>query len=161
MKSIISTFTLAAALLVAGCATSGRQMSYEAAAILELIVSNDGGGEELSADNSQVVIVTDNINTVVAGGTTSIPYLIEIMKSPLLSFDGFARCYSASEQILQKIDPDVDIFWQGGCETRDTPSGGCRILPGGRMDEHLFRKQVTYDVIKKAHALGIKGLPRL
>ena len=160
MKSIISTFTLAAALLVAGCATSGRQMSYEAAAILELIVSNDGG-LAVSADNSQVVIVTDNINTVVAGGTTSIPYLIEIMKSPLLSFDGFARCYSASEQILQKIDPDVDIFWQGGCETRDTPPGGFRILPGGRMDEHVFRKQVTYDVIKKAHALGVKGLPRL
>jgi hypothetical protein len=83
------------------------------------------------------------------------------MKNPLLSFDAFARCYSASEQILQKIDSDVDILWYGGCDTRDDPFGGWRILPGGQMDEHLFRKDVTHDVIKKANTLGVKGLPRL
>ncbi len=144
--------------LTTGCMTSQPVMSHEAGAMLERIVANDGGGMSFSRDHSHLVIETDNINEIVSSGTASLPHLVEILRNDRVSFDAFARCYSACDRILREIDPDIRILWYGGGRTKEAPSEEWRILPEGQMDVILFRKQVTADIVTKARQLGIKDV---
>lgn len=116
--------------------------------ILERITRIDEGSESISSDNSQVVIKTPGIEFVVRKGMRAIPLLIEIMKNEELSFDTFARCYSACEQILRSKDKSIVVKWYGGSDTKETLDHTWRIIRGGQTDDKEFRKEVRDDIVR-------------
>lgn len=116
--------------------------------ILERITRIDEGWQSISVDNSQVMIKTPGIEFVVHKGMRAIPLLIEIMKNDELSFDTFARGYSACEQILRSKDKSIIVKWSGGADTKKTHDRSWRILPFGQIDVKSFRKQVRDDIVR-------------
>jgi hypothetical protein len=116
--------------------------------ILERITRTDEGWQSISVINSQVMIKTPGIEFVVRKGMKAIPLLIEIMKNDELSFDTFARCYSACEQILRSKDKSIIVKWSGGAETKKSHGRTWRILPFGQIDVKSFRKEVRDDIVR-------------
>jgi hypothetical protein len=141
-----------------GCAATGCVIGQEDEAghetrHLRIVVID----ELLSADspitievmNSGVQIMTPGIGRVIKMGTNAIPQLVELMTDDALSFDTFARCYTAANQILQEAGVVANVLWYGGGSVSNT-SCGPRVFPRGQnVITSGFRKAVSDDVVSK------------
>ena len=113
------------------------------------------GYQEISSENSQVVIVTPAIEAIVDSGPRKLNDLMLAMQIDEISFDAFARCYSACDQIIHAANPDLRVRWYGGSATVKI-NGETRITASGAyLDEIAFRKEVVADIVAKT-ALVLK-----
>jgi hypothetical protein len=117
-----------------------------------------GDSQAISVNNSEVYVETAAIKRIVDGGPKMLDLLVLGMKDDRIDFDTFTRCYSASDQILHKIDTSSRVLWYGGCSTKDVDKVR-RIFPGGQMDEKKFRKQVVQDIEEKMSKLKKEKRP--
>jgi len=109
----------------------------------------EGGPGYISSRNSRVRIRSPRVRKVVAMGPQVLPYLVEAMRQEEVDFNAFTYCYSACQQILRKVDPEINVFWNGGCDLVEGPSGLTLISPGHRGDVAAFRKRVVDDIVSK------------
>ena len=114
--------------------------------VLETVLQDKEGPRGCRILNSRAVIDTCGIRQLREEGIEVVPDLVALMRTDELSFDTFTRCYSAAEQILREIKPDLDIGWQGGAKTVGSDSRGFRLVPGGQMDVSGFRKQIADEI---------------
>src|ERR1700722_2504827 len=103
--------------------------------------------QSISSDNSQVIVRTAAIKKITDGGVDNLDVLINAMKTDI-SFDAFVRCYSACDQILQKIYPQQRAYWNGGSQ-HERIGEFDRFIPGRIKDEKSFRRRVIEDIEKK------------
>lgn len=131
-----------------------RDVKKMVKAILKRIVKIDQD-QTIKIDNSQVVIETAEIKRIVESGPSILKYLVLAMKDETITFDTFARCYSACDQILSYLDPKLHVYWTGGGETKKI-DGKTRLFPRGQANEKEFRRYVVEDIHKKASLLSSK-----
>src|ERR1700733_10791401 len=94
-----------------------QDMEAKAKKLLNELLTPPTGG--VSIDNSRVVITSKLINRLTQEGLGNLDILINAMKDSTISFDAFVRCYSACDQILRKVDPEIVVYWIGGCRIVD------------------------------------------
>jgi hypothetical protein len=119
------------------------------AAIVEQLSGVDDAFQQISIDNSQIIVKTTAIKQLVAEGILIVPLILQIMKENDISFDLFTRCYSVCDQVISPKLHGSSIWWTGGCKQRVTESGVIRLDRGSQIDETDFRKKVIEDIEKK------------
>ena len=162
MKTLATLFCLCFVLASAHCADPAPPSSDEAKSRVKKLLADIvviDGCQKIDSINSQVVVKTAAIAKIVDGGVSNLDVLIAAMRDESISFDAFVRCYSASEQILQKVDPKLCVYWQGGSETKYAGQE-TRIFPRGqKVDVKSFRQDVTKDVEAK-RLIAIKEMKK-
>lgn len=109
-------------------------------------------GTVISVFNSRVMITNTSIASLVEDGPARLPYLLQIMRCPTVSFETFVYAYSASDQIIRANNLDKCIYWDGGCGSK-TINGIKRIVPRGQADTPSFRGRVIADAEKRCSEL--------
>jgi hypothetical protein len=121
--------------------------------LVDTINKLDDANQEIRSENSHLFVDTPAISSIVKKGPSAIPALLLVMKCPDISFDTFARCYSACDQILSKLEPGIELYWTGGSRTKTTHDKRTRIVPGDYLDEQKFRVAVVKDIEEKYNAI--------
>jgi hypothetical protein len=123
--------------------------------ILDILRTTDDVGESYGLGGSRVEIESKTRDRIIALGLDAIPSLILIMETKDLSFDTFARCYSACNDIFRKGGDMRGIPFSGSARTKEKANGVKLLAPGGQMDGAQFRNFVLekikdrYKEIKK------------
>jgi hypothetical protein len=98
-------------------------------------------------------ISTSEIDRVVAVGLPALPNLFEVMQTPGISFDTFARCYSAANEILKLHGSTDGVGWGGGYTLVPTSNGLARVEPGGQLDVEQFKMHIVAEFRQKTPKL--------
>lgn len=105
--------------------------------------------QHISVNNRRVFVSTRSIRAIVKIGPLALNPLVGLMSRKDISFDVFARCYSACDQILAASAKSSvgGIYWSGGAQVKRA-GGEDRLYPFGQSDEVLFRERVVMDILR-------------
>lgn len=97
---------------------------------------------DASIDHSEIIVDSPAMRSIVGKGQTMLDPVYRRMRTPGISFDSFARLYSAANQIVQ-AQGGRPIFWTGGAGVI-----GNTLVPLGQEPESIkeFELAVLADV---------------
>ena len=115
----------------------------------------DDGYVSLSVRTSHIELKTKCIDRVVALGPRALTPLVQEMKRKETSLDSFARCYSASDQILRNAGLKERVRWHGGLIK--THGKNPRVIGTSRIDgdSPAFRREQVEEIIRSAKEIGV------